>query len=205
MTHQVPPDIVARFAALPAATIYEAAGKLGDMAPNIRPMVPGFRMAGPAFTVKSMPGDNLVVFRAIAEAPAGSVLVIDGGGTEHVTIWGGTSTVAAQMRGLAGCVTNASVRDLDEITESRFPVFAAGVAVRGTAKSHPGWIGIAVSVGGVVVRQGDIVVADADGVVVVEAEKAERVLAKAEAKRRDELDKENRLRQGGDIKTIMGF
>lgn len=109
---------------LPVSTVYESAGKVGDVAPSIRAMAPGMRLAGRAFTLKTMPGDNLSVFRAIHEAPAGCVLVIDGGDTERVTIWGGTSTTAAQAKGLAGCVTNASVRDLDEILESGFPVFA---------------------------------------------------------------------------------
>lgn len=196
-------DLIARLAALPAATIYEAAGKTGDMAPTIRPLAIGPRMAGPAFTLRTMPGDNLGVFRAIAEAPPGSVLVIDGGDTDRVTIWGGTSTVAAQARRLAGCVTNASARDLDEIRESGFPVYAPGVSVRGTAKTHPGWIGIPVSVGGVIVNPGDIVVGDADGIVVVAAAAAAEVATKAEAKRRDELDREARLRAGEDIKTVL--
>ncbi len=198
-------DTLARLARLPAATVYEAAGKLGDMSPDIRPVAPGLRLAGPAFTLKTMPGDNLGVFKAIAAAPPGAVLVIDGGGTERVTIWGGTSTVAAQARGLAGCVTNAAVRDLDEIAESRFPVFAPGVSVRGTAKSHPGWLDVPVSVGGVVVHPGDIVVADADGVVVVQAARAVSVADAAEAKRRDEQSREDRLRRGEDLAAVMGF
>ena len=198
-------DEIARLAALPTATIYEAAGKLGDMSPDIRSVVPGLRMAGPAFTLKTMPGDNLAVFKAIAAAPSGAVLVIDGGGTDRVTIWGGTSTVAAQARGLAGCVTNASVGDLDEIADSRFPVFAAGVSVRGTAKSHAGWMGIPVSVGGVVVNPGDIVLADSDGVVVIEAARASAVANGAEAKRKDELEREERLRRGEDLGAVMGL
>lgn len=203
MPSQPADDLIARLAALPAATLYEAAGKTGDMAPNIQTLVPGARLAGPAFTLRTMPGDNLGVFHAIAEAPRGSVLVIDGGDSERVTIWGGTATVAAQARGLAGCVANASARDLDEIRESGFTVFAPGVSVRGTAKAHPGWIGIPVSVGGVIVNPGDIVVGDADGVVVIAASRAAEVAAKAEAKRRDELDREARLRAGEDIKTVL--
>ena len=197
-------SVIARLAALPAATIYEAAGKVGDMAPAIRPLVQGARLAGPAFTLRTMPGDNLAVFHAIAAAPPGAVLVIDGGDTERVTIWGGTSTVAAQARRLAGCVTNAAARDLDEIRESGFPVFAPGVSVRGTAKAHPGWMGIPVVVGGVIVNPGDIVVGDADGVVVVAAGRAAEVATKAEAKRRDELEREARLRAGEDISTVLG-
>jgi 4-hydroxy-4-methyl-2-oxoglutarate aldolase len=190
--------------ALPAATVYEAAGKVGDMAPHIRAMVPGLRMAGPAFTLRTMPGDNLSVFRAIDEAPRGSVLVIDGGGSDRVTIWGGTSTVAAQAKGLAGVVTNAAVRDMDEILESRFPVYAPGTSVRGTAKSHPGWLDIPISVGDVIVRPGDIVLGDTDGVVVVAADQAVAVAAKAVAMRQVELEREDRLRRGESIRDVIG-
>jgi len=198
-------NLIERLRPLPAATVYEAAGKLGDMAPNIRPMLPGARLLGPAFTVKAMPSDNMVVFKAIAAAPEGSVLVIDAGDTDRSTIWGGTSTVASVARGLAGLVTNAAVRDMDEILASGWPVFAAGVAVRGTSKAHPGWIGIPVVVGGVNVNPGDIILADSDGVIVIPPARLAEIVPKAEEKRRDEIDKEDRLRRGESIASVMGF
>lgn len=190
---------------MPAATVYEAAGKFGDMNPVIRALAPGLHMAGPAFTLRTKPGDNLGVFLAIYEAPAGSVLVIDGGGTQRVTIWGGTSTAAAQQKGLAGCVTNAGVRDLDEIVGSRFPVFAPGVTVRGTVKNHKGWIGIPICVGDVTVSPGDFVVGDSDGVVVVPADRVEEVAAAAVEQRRKERDWDNRIRKGESAKSVMGL
>ena len=190
---------------LPVSTVYESAGKLGDVAPSIRAMAPGMRLAGPAFTLKTMPGDNLSVFRAIHEAPAGSVLVIDGGDTERVTIWGGTSTTAAQAKGLAGCVTNASVRDLDEILESGFPVFAPGTSIRGTTKSHPGWIGVPVAIGGAIVRPGDIVLGDSDGVMVRAVERIDEVVPAALERRKKEQEKERRLRAGESVKSVQGF
>ena len=190
---------------IPVSTVYESAGKVGDMAPNIHAMVPGMRLAGPAFTLKTMPGDNLSVFRAIYEAPVGSVLVIDGGDTERVTIWGGTSTTAAQAKGLAGCVTNASVRDLDEILKSGFPTFALGTSIRGTVKSHPGWIGIPVSIGGAIVRPGDVVLGDSDGVMVLAIERIDEVVPAALERRKKEQEKERRLRAGESIKSVQGF
>ena len=198
-------ELIEVLKALPVATVYEAAGKLGDVAPSIRPMIEGVRLAGPAFTLKTMPGDNLAVFRAISEAPRGSVLVIDGGGTDRVTIWGGTSTVAAQAKGLAGCVTNAAVRDLDEIRELRFPVYAPGAAVRGTAKSHPGWMNIPVSIGDAIVRPGDIVLGDSDGLLIVAFERAEEIAAKALERRKNEEAREARLRSGESIQAVLGF
>jgi 4-hydroxy-4-methyl-2-oxoglutarate aldolase len=190
---------------LPVATVYEAAGKLGDVAPSIRPMIEGVRLAGPAFTLKTMPGDNKAVFHAIDQAPRGSVLVIDGGGTDRVTIWGGTSTVAAQAKGLAGVVTNAAVRDLDEIRELRFPVYAPGAAVRGTAKTHPGWMNIPLAIGDAIVRPGDIVLGDADGLLIVPAERAEEICAAALEKRKTEESREARLRAGESIKSVLGL
>ena len=190
---------------LPVATVYEAAGKLGDISPQIRPMVDGVRLAGPAFTVKTMPGDNLVVFRAIEEAPKGSVIVIDGGGSERATIWGGSSTLAAYTRGLAGCVTNAAVRDLGEIRELRFPVFAPSTSVRGTSKGHPGWIGLTIAIGDAVVNPGDIILGDEDGLMVVPAEKAAEIATKALAKRRDEEARDARIRSGEALSSIFKF
>jgi 4-hydroxy-4-methyl-2-oxoglutarate aldolase len=191
--------------AMPAATVYEAAGKVGDMDPMIKALVPGRRMAGPAFTLRTKPGDNTGVFLAIHDAPRGSVLVIDGGGTVKVTIWGGTSTAYAVQKGLAGCVTNAGVRDLDEVIESGFPVFAPGVTVRGTVKNHKGWTNIPICVGDVAVSSGDFIVGDSDGVVVVPADRIEEVAKAAIEQRKKETDWDTRIRNGEDGKAVMGL
>ena len=133
------------------------------------------------------------------------MLVIDGGGTLRVTIWGGTSTAAAKQKGLAGCVTNAGERDLDEIVQTRFPVFAPGVMVRGTVKNHRGWTGIPVCVGDVAVALGDFIVADSDGVVVVPAGRVEEVAAAAVEQQRKEEEWDRRIRNGESGKTVMGL
>ena len=151
------------------------------------------------------PHHHQATFRAIDAAPPGSVLVIDGGGTERVTIWGGTSTVAAMAKGLAGCVTNAAIRDIDEIRASRFPVFAPGTAVRGTAKTHPGWMNIPLAIGDAIVRPGDIILGDGDGLLVVAAERAIEITLAAIERRKAEEAKEARLRAGEPIKVVMGF
>ena len=190
---------------IPAATLYEAAGKLGDMSPTIRAWVPGVRMGGPAYTVKVVPGDSLAVLRAIDEAPVGSVLVIDAGGTAKATIWGGTSSLAAQTRHLAGCVTNAAIRDIEEIQELGFPVFAPGVSVRGTVKNHPGWTGIPVSVGEVPVHPGDFIVGDADGVVVIPAARMEEVATRALEYRAKEQERDERVKAGEPLMKVLGL
>jgi 4-hydroxy-4-methyl-2-oxoglutarate aldolase len=198
-------DVVSILSNIPTATIYESAGKWGDVAPYIRPVVEGVRLAGRAFTVKAMPGDNLVIFRAIEEAPAGSVLVIDAGATDRATIWGGTSTVACVAKKIAGCVTNAAVRDVAQIRALRFPVYAAGINVRGTVKSHPGWTQVPISIGDVPVKPGDIVIGDEDGVVIVASERADEVADKAVEKRRAEEAREERILRGESIRTVLGY
>ncbi len=195
--------VIATLAKLPTATIYEAAGKWGEVAPNIRPIVDGLRVCGPAFTVKAMPGDNLVVFRAIEEALPGSVLVIDAGGTEGATIWGGTSTCACVAKKINGCVTNAAVRDVAQIRKLKFPVYAAGINVRGTVKSHPGWTQVPISLGETPVRPGDIVVGDEDGLVIVAAERAEEVASKALEKQQKDEEREGRILNGESIRSVL--
>jgi 4-hydroxy-4-methyl-2-oxoglutarate aldolase len=198
-------DVVRRLAALATPTIYEASGKLGDMSPDIRQLVPGTRFAGIARTVRCFPGDMTAVIRAIDEAQPGEVLVIDGGGTERATIFGGTSARAAKARGVVGCVTNAAVRDIDELIELRFPVFAPIVSVRGTMKNHPGWRNIPVAVGGVPVSPGDIVIGDANGVVVVAAASAEEVCDKSEAQHRREEERDRRAAAGENLARLTGL
>jgi 4-hydroxy-4-methyl-2-oxoglutarate aldolase len=164
---------------LSAATVYEAAYKLGDMSPHIRQMVAGTHCAGRALTVKCLVGDWSAAARAVDMAGEGDVLVIDVGGTDRSIGWGGTASAFCQRRGVAGVVTNGAIRDLDEIRELRFPVFASGSCVRSGQRSHPGWIGLPVSVGDVVVSFGDVVVGDADGVVVVSQKIEQSVLERA--------------------------
>lgn len=192
-------------AALPTATIFEAAGETGGMAANIRPIVPGRRMAGMAVTVRCLPGQSLAVLQAIEVAPSGSVLVIDAGGSDQATIWGGTSSLACKLRNLAGCVTNAAARDISDIRELGFPVFAAGICIRGTQKSHPGWQDIPVSVGEVVVEPGDFVVGDDDGVVVVPHAALAEIAEKARLRRILEDDREARQRRGESVLSVLGL
>jgi 4-hydroxy-4-methyl-2-oxoglutarate aldolase len=196
-------EIVTVLASLPTATIYEAAGKWGDVAANIRPIIEGLQLCGRAFTVKAMPGDNLVVFRAIEEASAGSILVIDAGSTDRATIWGGTSTCACVAKGIKGCVTNAAVRDVPQIRSLNFPIYAAGINVRGTVKSHPGWTQVPISFGEVPVKPGDIVIGDEDGLVIVAAERAEEVAKKAAEKHRSDQEREARILKGEPIRAVL--
>jgi 4-hydroxy-4-methyl-2-oxoglutarate aldolase len=188
-----------------AATIYEAAGKIGDMAPSIRCCVPGTSLIGRAFTVKCWPGDGSAFLNAIGDVPPGWVMVIDGGDSERLGCWGGSATLAARQRGIAGVVTNGSVRDMHIISELRFPVFAAGTSVRGGVRHHPGWTGIPIAVGGVPVHHGDLVVADDDGVVVVPADRISAIIPAALARQAMEKETEAKLRAGGDFAQLANL
>jgi len=199
------PNTVTKFAAYATATIYEAAGKRGEMEPAVWPLVPGARMAGRAFTIQCFLGDTTAVIQAIDVAKPGDVLVIDIGGTDRATAWGSSSSGAARKRGIAGVVTNGSARDLDEMRAVGLPVYATGVSVRGTAKHHQGVMGVPVSVGGAVVKPGDIIIGDADGVVVIPQEREEELLAKTIQQKAKEDDKAARIEQGESLAKILGI
>lgn len=162
-----------------SATLLEAAERDIALDPALRPLWPGARLAGPAYTVQGVQGDNLALHNAIAAAPPGHVLVADvgGGAFGH---WGEVLAVAARVRGLLGLVIDGAVRDSAEQARMGFPVFSRGIAIRGTAKRHPGVLGKPVRVGGVVVHTGDLVVGDADGLVAVPADQRQLVLDAAD-------------------------
>lgn len=200
-----PREIAETLGQYPTATIYEAAGKGGDMAPDIRPIVPGVPLAGIAYTVRTFPSDTTAVIRALDDAPEGSVLVIDAGGTDRAAVWGGTSSLVCSMRGLVGCVTNGCVRDIDDLLKVGISVYAAGIAPRGTLKNHEGWRDLTVAVGGVTVSPGDYVIGDSDGIVVVPAVDGAAMCARAQEQRDKEEARDARVRNGETLASIIGL
>lgn len=194
-------DALLRFG---TANVYEAAGKAGDLTAAIRPIVPGLRMAGIAATVRVWPGDTLGVLRAIDRGAPGTVLVVDAGAGDRVTVWGGTSSLAAAFRGMRGCLTNGCVRDVDEIVEQRFPVFAAGISPRGALKNHPGWADIPVSVGGCVIHPGDIILGDTDGVVVLPGSSGPDLLERVIEQDQRHRDRDRRVSRGESLCAAAG-
>jgi 4-hydroxy-4-methyl-2-oxoglutarate aldolase len=201
----IPREIAETLGQYPTATIYEAAGKSGDMAPDIRPIVPGVPLAGIAYTVRTFPSDTTAVIRALDDAPEGSVLVIDAGGTDRAAVWGGTSSLVCSMRGLVGCVTNGCVRDIDDLLKVGISVYAAGIAPRGTLKNHEGWRDLTVAVGGVTVSPGDYVIGDSDGIVVVPAADGAAMCARAQEQRDKEDARDARVRNGETLASIIGL
>ena len=147
----------------------------------LRPMHKEGKLAGPAFTVKTAAGDNLLVHRALDTARPGDVIVVDAGGWLDNAIIGELMMSRAKQRGVAGIVIWGAIRDSAEIGAGTYPVFAAGVTHRGPYKNGPGEINVPVVVGGMPVNPGDIIVGDADGLVAVPQESAERILASAKS------------------------
>jgi RraA family protein len=172
--------------AIPTPNISDSLGKLSPGAGRLLPYHRGGKLAGPAFTVRVPPGDNLLVYKAIAAAEPGDVLVIDAGGlTEQATI-GEIMTTWAAQRGLAGIVVWGAVRDVDILARNDFPVYACGQTHRGPYKDGPGEINIPISIGGMLVAPGDLLVGDASGVVAVPFDDIDFVLREAAAIQRRE-------------------
>jgi RraA family protein len=163
---------------LPTAELADAAGIPIAMDSSIRPVWPGARLAGPAFTVRTRPGEFRSVKEAAERAPAGAVLVVDGGGDLQRALWGDKMSGLALERGIIGLVVDGAVRDRDGIEGLGFPVFAAGSVPTPPARERPGELDVPVTCGGLQVRPGDLVYGDADGVVVVPRERHDEIVAR---------------------------
>ncbi|OYD60193.1 UNVERIFIED_ORG: 4-hydroxy-4-methyl-2-oxoglutarate aldolase [Burkholderia sp. CF145] len=200
----VPADFAARAAALGSATLYEASGLPCAVDPLIRTLWAGAFIAAPAYPLVCSPGDNLSIHIAMERVPHGSVLVV---GTDNFVsgYWGEVLTVAAEAAGVVGLVIDGGVRDVATITARRFPVFTRGVSVRGTVKASAPSIGAPMLFTGVPVAQGDFVVADDDGVIVVPAAEAERTLSAGEARAAKEAVMMQQLSAGKTTLELMGL
>ncbi len=198
-------SLAARFAALGTATIGEAAPSARIIGLPIRPIAPNMVAAGTALTVRCQLGDNLALHRAIAAAAPGDVLVVDYGGSTDSGPFGEIMALACQLRSIAALVTDGSVRDSAKLIEMGFPVFARGANIRGTTKRDRGEIGEPITLGGVRIERGDLVVADADAVIVLPTGDLEAALAASEARAAAEVRMMERLRAGETTLQILGL
>jgi len=176
--------------------VHEAAGRTGVTDVAWIQLVPGSRAAGPARTVRCGQGDNLMVHAAMAACEPGDVLVLTMPAPEPVALLGELLATQAKGRGAVAVLVDAAVRDVEELAELGLPVWARFVRVRGATKEIPGEIDEPVAVGGATIQAGDAVVLDADGVVVVAAERVEEVLEAARARAEREREKRAKLEAG---------
>lgn len=176
------PGDVARFRDLPVANISDVMHRMSAGPANLRPLHRSGGLIGPALTVRTRPGDNLMVHKALDMSQPGDVIVVDAGGDLTNAIIGELMIAYAKVRGAAGFVINGAVRDLAAIAADDFPVFAAGVTHRGPYKDGPGEVNVPISLNGMIINPGDLVVGDADGLVSVPLEELDQVHAAASAK-----------------------
>ena len=181
-TRRVEARVVEQFRRIPVANVSDSMSRLTAGGARLRPMHAGGAMAGPAFTVKTRPGDNLMVHKALDLAEPGDVIVVDAGGDLTNAIVGEIMSTYAKARGIAGLVIDGAIRDADAIRGASFPVFAAGVTHRGPYKDGPGEINVPVALDGMVIAPGDLVLGDGDGLLCVPFDATDAVYALAAAK-----------------------
>jgi 4-hydroxy-4-methyl-2-oxoglutarate aldolase len=199
---------LAALARLGSATVHEAAGRGPVVDAQLIQIVPGSRAAGPARTVRCGQDDNLMVHAAVAEVEPGEVLVVTMPEPRPVALVGELLATQAKVAGAAAFLVDAAVRDVEELREVGLPVWARYVRVRGAEKRTAGVIGEPVDVAGARIRQGDVVVLDADGAVVVERERVDDVLAAALAREEREREKRAKLEAGAlsyDLDGLRGL
>ena len=189
-------EVYDELAGLGSATVYEAGGRRGYVDADLHQVVRGSRVAGPARTVACGQDDNLMVHAAMAAVQPGEVLVLTMPEPRPVALVGDLLATQAKVQGAAAILVDASVRDVEELAELGLPIWARWVRVRGAAKDVPGTIGEPVVVGGATIRNGDIVVLDADGVAVVERERVDEVLEASRERSERERVKRAKLNDG---------
>lgn len=197
---RLPPATVQAAAAFAASIFADVAGRRGAMDGRIRALAPSMRVCGPALTVEVRPGDNLMLHAAMALARPGDVLVVDGKGDRSAALMGSIMLTACRALGLAGVVLDASHRDTEELLALGFPVWSVGANPNGPTKHVPGRINHPVSCGSVTVHPGDLVVADADGVTVVERDRVEGLLPRCAQKVAEERRRIAEITGGGAIR-----
>lgn len=193
---KVDAETIAKFAELPVANVSDSMSRVFAAGPTLRPMHAKGSMAGAAITVRSRPGDNLMLHKAIDMAEPGDVIVVDAGGDLTNALMGELMLAYAVKRGVAGFVLNGAIRDVDAFVETNLPTFAAGVTHRGPYKDGPGEINVTISLDGMTIAPGDLVIGDADGVLAVPYDDLEAVYEATMAKQAAEEKQMKAIAEG---------
>ena len=179
---RVSPDVIVEASKFPSSILADVAGRRGGLSGRIAPLAPSMKFAGPALTVEVRPGDNLMIHAAMAIAQPGDVILVDGKGDLSSALMGEIMSQQCVALGVAAVVIDGAVRDCEAVRELGFPMYAAGTNPNGPTKFVPGRLNHPISIGGVSVNPGDLVVGDADGVTVIERDKAAAMLPLAAEK-----------------------
>ena len=188
--------LIEKFKSISVATVYEASGRKGFIDPKIKPIIKGIKLCGPAFTVQTAPGDNIMLHKALEKSKEGDIIVATVGGEYDYGYWGDLMATQAKAKKLGGLAIDGCIRDSEEIIEMGFPIFSRGLAIRGTVKASLGLINYPINFGGTVVNPGDLVLGDDDGIVVVKFQECKEVLAKSQERIQKEKIKAKALISG---------
>lgn len=193
--NRAPRDIVERFRGIPVANVGDVMNRVACMNSRLRPLN-HLPLIGTAVTVKARMGDNMMMHHALDLAQPGDVIVVDGQGDLVNALAGENMGNWSQRRGHAGWVVDAALRDVDALARLNMPFYAAGVQPNGPYKQGPGEVNVPVACGGIVVHPGDIILGDADGIIVIRPEEAAEILEKANKKQLQEASTAAAIQDG---------